>query len=261
MSIRAPISGLAEGERALSPDASRYLVRVLRLFPGARFVAFDPDARTEADATLLDVTPNGARVDIASVRPARVVATSRLALVYALAKGDKIDSVVRDATELGATDVILARTERSVVKLEDSKKDRLGSKLDRWKRIAEQAARQCGRADPPTIEGPYAFSDALDRAADCEARFCLDPRGKESLGAALAPAASRGASMAFAIGPEGGFSADEIAIAIAKGYAISSLGPFILRTETVAAAVLGAARVLASSEEDAKRDHAEGTSA
>lgn len=246
MSVRAPISALTEGERVLPADASRYLVRVLRLRPGARFVAFDPEARTEADATLLEASPDGARVTIAAARAARLVASSRLALVYALAKGDKIDAVVRDAAELGATDVILTRTERSIVKLEESKRDRLGSKLERWKRVAEQAARQCGRADPPRIDGVHAFSDALDRAADCEARFCLDPRGEGALASRLGPAAARGASMAFVIGPEGGFSTSELELAIAKGYVISSLGPFVLRTETVAAAVLGAARVLAS---------------
>jgi 16S rRNA (uracil1498-N3)-methyltransferase len=245
MPVRVPIPGLAQGERALSADTSRYLVRVLRLSAGERFVAFDPDARTEGDATVLEAHPQKTRVRIENVKPASVVANAKLALVYALAKGDKVDAVVRDATELGATHVILSRTERSVVKLDDAT-GRLGSKLDRWKRVAEQASRQCGRSDPPAIEGVLGWSDALDRAADCEARFCLDPRAKEALGEALHEATSRDASIAFAIGPEGGLSADEIEIAIGKGFLPASLGPFILRTETVAAAVLGAVRVLSA---------------
>jgi 16S rRNA (uracil1498-N3)-methyltransferase len=243
VTVRAPVGGLAEGERVLPGEASRYLCRVRRLGPGDRFVAFDPDAHTEADATLLEASADAARVRIEAVRPARVVAGAGLVLVYALAKGDKVDDVVRDATELGATRVIVARTERAVVKVSG---ERTKDKLDRWRRIAEQAARQCGRADPPAVEGVFDWAEALERAGDCEARFCLDPRAVEALGSALAPAIERGASVAFAIGPEGGLAGAEIDTAIAAGFLPASLGPFVLRTETVAAAVLGAVRVLAS---------------
>lgn len=245
MTIRAPVKDLADGERVLPAEESRYLARVLRLGAGDRFVAFDPDARTEADCVVVDPSPGGVRVKIEGTRPAQVTAKTRLALVYALAKGDKIDAVVRDATELGATDVILAQTARSVVKL-DNAADRAAAKLDRWRRIAEQAARQCGRADPPAIDGVYDWPSALDRAAGCDARFCLDPRAEHGLGAALGPAVARGASIAFAIGPEGGLSEEEVDVAAGKGFLPASLGPFVLRTETVAAAVLGAVRVLAS---------------
>jgi 16S rRNA (uracil1498-N3)-methyltransferase len=242
MPIRAPIPGLAEGRQELAPEVSRYLVRVLRLGAGERFVAFDPASRLEADATISKADSAGAEVLVEPLRPG-IVAGAELVLVYALAKGDKVDDVVRDATELGATRIIVARTERSVVKVSEG--DRLEQKRDRWKRIAEQAARQCGRADPPVIDGVYDWPDALDRAGGCEARFCLDPRAAEALGALLAPAVGRGASIAFAIGPEGGLSTDEVELAVGKGFVPASLGRFVLRTETVAAAILGAVRVLA----------------
>lgn len=245
MTIRAPVRDLADGERVLPAEESRYLARVLRLGAGDRFVAFDPDARTEADCVIMDGSPGGVRVKIDGTHPAQVTAKTRLALVYALAKGDKVDAVVRDATELGATDVILAQSARSVVKLKNPG-DRAATKLYRWRRIAEQAARQCGRADPPAIDGVYDWSSALDRAADCDARFCLDPRAERGLGAALGPFVARAASIAFAIGPEGGLSPEEVDVAAGKGFLPASLGPFVLRTETVAAAVLGAVRVLTS---------------
>ena len=92
----------------------------------------------------------------------------------------------------------------------------------------------------------YAWAEALDAATRCEARFCLDPHASEPLGAALASAVARGASIAFAIGPEGGLCPSEVALASQKGFVPSSLGPFVLRTETVAAAVLGAVRVLSA---------------
>lgn len=242
MTVRAPISGLAEGERVLPADSSHYLCRVRRLGPGARFVGFDPDARTEADVEVVEASSGAARVMVGPLRPAQVVAGAGLVLVYALAKGDKVDDVVRDATELGATRIIVTRTERAVVKATG---DRAKEKLDRWRRIAEQAARQCGRADPPAVDGVLDWADALDQACDCEARFCLDPRAVEMLGSSLAPAIERGASAAFAIGPEGGLTEEEVDVAMGKGFLPASLGPFVLRTETVAAAVLGAVRVLA----------------
>src|SRR5690606_2410823 len=97
MTIRAPAKGLADGERVLPAEESRYLSRVLRLEAGDRFVAFDPDARTEADGVVVGPSPAGLRVKIERTRPAEVTAKTRLALVYALAKGDKVDAVVRDA--------------------------------------------------------------------------------------------------------------------------------------------------------------------
>lgn len=233
MTIRAPVPSLSLGRRTLDKDVSHYLCRVLRLDIGDHFVAFDPETRTEGDATIDVASGVAAEVTIADVRRAAVVAGSALVLIYALAKGDKVDAVVRDATELGATRVIVARASRSVPK---------GDKLDRWKRVAEQAARQCGRGDPPAIDGVLAWDEALAAAEDSVTKLCLVPGAETALGSRLPSAV--GGSIAFAVGPEGGLTEEEIARAHARGFVAVSLGPFVLRTETVAAAVLGAIRVL-----------------
>jgi len=234
--VRTPIAGLGPGARTLGGETSAYLCRVLRLRDGDRFVAFDPAARTEADASIDEASPTAARVTIGPLRPAAVVAHAPLVLVYALAKGDKVDAVVRDATELGATHVVLAPTARSVVKIDDAKG---AAKADRWRRIAEQAARQSGRADPPRVDLAHTFADALAMAA-ADVKLLLDPHAEGRLG----PALHGHRSFAFAIGPEGGFTEAEIAAARTAGFTPVTLGPFVLRTETVAAAVLGAVRIL-----------------
>lgn len=245
MSIRAPVAELEAGTRTLSSETSHHLCRVLRLREGDRFVAFDPEARTEADGVIDEASGEAARATLGEVRPASVVATAPVVLVYALAKGDKVDAVVRDATELGATRIIIARTSRAVAKLDA---ERAGSKVDRWRRIAEQAARQCGRADPPALVGVLDWGDALEAAAkDTSARFCLWENATEPLGPPLVEAVAKQAPMAFAIGPEGGLTPDEVERARVLGFAPVSLGRFVLRTETVAAAVLGAIRILAAS--------------
>lgn len=242
MTVRAPIPGLAEGEATLAPETSRYLCRVLRLRAGDRFLAFDPAVQREADGEIVVESDTSARARFGSPRPAAVVAEAALELVYSLSKGDKVDAVVRDATELGATRVVIARTARAVVKAE---RERAGAKLERWRRVAEQAARQCGRADPPVVEGVLDWDDALSTIAT-DARFVLGVGATEPLGARLPDAVQVRASLAFAIGPEGGLTDEELARAREHGFQVVSLGRFVLRTETVAAAVLGAVRVLAS---------------
>ena len=163
-----------------------------------------------------------------------------LAWIQGLAKGHKCDEIVRDLTELGATRIIVVPTARRVVRLDAT---RNSERQARWGRIAQEAARQCGRSDPPTVETPTRWTDALTRVPGDAARFCLWEEAAEPLAPALLEGIARGAALAFACGPEGGLEATEAEQARAAGWHLASLGAFTLRTETVAAAVLGAVRV------------------
>jgi len=244
MGVRAAVPGLTAGRRKLAREASHHLCRVLRLGAGDRFTAFDPEARVEADATVEVASGEAAEVTLGEPRAAAVVAGAALVLVYGLAKGEKVDAVVRDASELGATRIVVARTMRAVAKADG---DRAASKVERWRRIAEQAARQCGRADPPRVDGVVSWAEALDIAAgEATARYCLWEEATTPLGDTLPEDVARGAGIALAVGPEGGLTSEEVEEARTRGFAAVSLGRFVLRTETVPAAVLGAIRVLAS---------------
>lgn len=234
--IRAPVANLAVGPRTLDEETSSYLCRVLRLRDGDTFVAFDPKAALEAEATIEHADHRAARVVVGPPKKAEVVVRTPVTLVYALAKGDKVDAVVRDATELGASDIHLTASEHAVVKIDPAKSD---AKLTRWQRIADEAARQCGRGDAPRVSLHASLREALTLTTPHDA-FILDPRATEPLGRHLRARTPT----AFAVGPEGGFSADEIELAHSLGYRAVTLGAFVLRTETVAAAVLGALRVL-----------------
>jgi 16S rRNA (uracil1498-N3)-methyltransferase len=242
--VRAPVDRLAPGQRMLPREVSRYLCRVLRLSEGDTFVAFDPTTYAEADGVIDDPSHDGARVTIGPLRRAALVAQSALVVIQSLAKGEKLDNIVRDATELGATRIVLARADRCVMKIGDGLAP---SRLERWRRIAEQAARQCGRADPPIVDGIFEWPQALDEAREIDARFCLDKSAIEPLGTRLPAVVTSGASLAFAIGPEGGLTEEELEKAQNRDFAAVQLGRFVLRTETVATAVLGAVRVLKSS--------------
>jgi len=242
LSVRCAVADLAPGARVLPRDASHYLCRVLRLGAGDRFVAFDPTTKQEADGVVEQPSGEAAHVSMGHIRTASVLAGVRIALIYGLAKGDKVDAVVRDATELGATRIVIASTVRAVAKATGDRRD---AKLERWRRIAEQAARQCGRADPPAIEGVLPWKAALEAAAkDHEARYCLWENATTPLVDSLLVHVRAGTSLAFAVGPEGGLAESEVAEAEALGFATVSIGRFVLRTETVPAAVLGAVRIL-----------------
>jgi 16S rRNA (uracil1498-N3)-methyltransferase len=240
--VRVPVTGLAAGEHRLGARVAKYLGTVRRLHPGDTFTAFDPARGLEADGEVIELTAGDLLARLGPLRPAALVATREVTWLQAIPKGEKMDSIVRDATELGATHIVPATTTFTVVKLEGPRRE---ARRQRWERIAQEAARQCGRSDAPEVLPilPWHEALALPEVSSASA-FCLYERATEPLGTALADAARQRGPLAFAAGSEGGFSVDEVALAVEHGLAIVSLGRFILRAETVAAATLGALRVL-----------------
>ncbi len=236
---RAPIEKLASGELTLDAPTSRYLGRVLRLDVGSELVAFDPKHALEADAKIVAIDRGVVTLDVGSLRAARVVAERNVTLVQGMAKGEKCDAIVRDATELGITKIIFADTERSVVKLTAA---RASERSERWKKIADEAARQCGRGDAPEIS-IASWSAAIETSAPSGARFVLDPRAHLPLTPHLLEAVrDHDRSITFAVGAEGGLTPAEVETALKQGWRAVSFGNTILRTETMAAALLGALR-------------------
>ncbi len=232
MPLRLPLDDLRAGERELGVDASRYLLRVHRLRTGDRCIAFDPSLALEADLEVVATGRKGTRVRLGNVRAASRVAGRSITLIQGLAKGSKVDAIVRDATELGATRIILARCQRSVKRAAD---------VDRCRRIALDAARQSGRGDLPIIEGPSPLEEALQTCRS-GLRVILLPAAPKPLSELEIVGAQ---PLVLAIGPEGGFTEDECTAAQRAGFLAARLGRFVLRTETACAAVLG---VAASSE-------------
>jgi len=230
--LRVPLASLEPGDRLLDANTAHYVTRVRRMLPGTRFVAFDPQAREEADAELVELNLTSVVVRVGALRPATVLPAREVSLIQCVGKADKLDAVVRDATELDATAILPAISARSVATRASD------TALVRLRRIALDAARQCGRGDVPRVDRPAPLADVL-RAQAAELRLLLHPSAAlrassalEQLGAAT--------SVALAIGPEGGFADDEVAAAMHAGFLPVRLGASVLRTETVAAAMLGA---------------------
>lgn len=155
----------------------------------------------------------------------------RVTLYIGQLKGEKMDWVVQKATELGVHAVQPLLMHRSVAQG--------AGKAERWRRIAREAAKQCGRACPPRIGEPVAFEGAMDMLGSHE--VLLMPY--EGGGAPLGAQALRG-DTALLIGPEGGITPEEVEAACALGGQRLTLGPRILRAETAALATLSAIMLL-----------------
>lgn len=157
----------------------------------------------------------------------------------ALVKGDRLDTAVRKSVECGASEIVLFEGERSILRA-----DALNAgKLERYRRIAAEAAGQSGRGIVPAVsfcgggEKPAGFREAADSAAKSEiSLFCYEGETDMPIGRALP--GSPPASLSFIIGPEGGFSLSEAGYAAERGLTAVSLGKRILRTESAAPFVL-----------------------
>lgn len=241
--IRVPVRGLHEGAFLGEGPLYHYVARVHRLRAGDGVVLFDPTLRLEGHAQVVRVSREDERIEFAvsALAPGKVQAERSVCIVQALPKGDKLDAIVRDATELGASELWLCTSERAIPVAGDA--ERVAKKLGRLARIAEEAARQSGRVDVPNVLAPRPLEECL--AADVsELKLLLTPHAAQSAGAALR-ALEANASVSLYVGPEGGFSDAECALATRHGAVVAQCGPFVLRTETVVAALLGALRLLA----------------
>ncbi|MGC4000057.1 MAG: 16S rRNA (uracil(1498)-N(3))-methyltransferase [Anaeromyxobacter sp.] len=233
--VHLPPERIGAEAAALTPEARHYLRDVLRLAPGAAVELFDGAGgawRATIDAAFEQLTLGARR----EARPAL-----RLTLLVALAKGEKLELVVQKATELGATDLFPFAAERSVVKLDGEKGE---ARAERWRRIAEEAARQCGRADVPRVAAPGPLEAALQALPPGCAAFVFHPGGQP-----LPPLSEEGGpglvltpgGVAAVVGPEGGLTDREVEACERTGARRATLGPRILRAETaalVAAALL-----------------------
>ena len=154
----------------------------------------------------------------------------RLRLYQGLAKGDKMDFVIQKAVELGVKEIVPFTSQYTVVKLEASAAEK---RLRRWQRIADEAAKQCLRAELPVVRPLISFEQVLaDLKEGPKDKLVLLPyEHEEKQGIKSVPTGEWGA-VSIIIGPEGGFHPAEVEAARENGAKVVSLGPRILRTET-----------------------------
>lgn len=227
---------LETGVTTLDASASHHVRDVLRLAPGARLRLVSPAEALVAHGTITALSPL-VTIEVEQIAPGERE-RRRVVWVQGLPKGDKADAIVQDATELGATDIVFAEMDRCVRVLDDARKEKT---LARWQRIAEGALVQCGRTDMPSICGPLPLQEALERVPAGH-RFVLFEKATAPLREDLLAALAGEDPIVFVVGPEGGITDGEAERATQLGFLARSFGRVILRTETMAAAALGAVR-------------------
>ena len=159
-----------------------------------------------------------------------------ITIFQGIPKSDKMELIIQKGTELGVNCFIPVKMERSVVKINDGNENK---KIERWNKIASEAAKQCGRQKLPIVDSVINFENIIENISKYD--IVLVPYESEqniSIKQVLKSIKGNIASIAIVIGPEGGFSDNEINGLVSAGAKVCTLGPRILRTETAGIATV-----------------------
>ena len=231
--------GLLQDTIEITGTDAHHLMHVMRARPGQEIIVVDDEnqvARMEMTAFCETAVTLTLRERLAADTESPI----QLVLAQCLLKADKMDFVVQKAVELGAVGVVPVRSQNCVVRY-DAKK--AAGRRDRWQKIADEAAKQCGRTALLSVEPVTDIADFLQQeaaAADTELIFFYENEQDQTVKDYLSQVTAK--RIVLLVGPEGGFSLDEAkAVAEAGGHSVT-LGPRILRAETAALAALAVAQ-------------------
>jgi 16S rRNA (uracil1498-N3)-methyltransferase len=224
---------LSAGATIDLPDTIVRHLQVLRLAPGDAFELFNGDGGAwRATLAFIDKKRAGATLGAFDASDAEL--PFRVTLAQGLPEGGKMDWIVEKAVELGVAAIAPLAAQRSVVKLSG---ERLEKRLAHWQGVVAAASEQCGRNRLAQV-APVADFTRWVAQPDAARRILLSPRASQSL--ASWAGATPAHEVCLMIGPEGGWSEQEEAAALAHGALALSMGPRVLRTETAGLAALAA---------------------
>lgn len=212
---------------------ARHISRVLRLSVGDEILVVAPDGKVGRGA-ICATGDEAVTVELREVLALCAEPPIEVWLGQGLPKGDKMELIVQKAVEIGAAGIIPLEMEFCTVRYDAAKKR---ARTERWQKIAQEAAKQCGRNFVPTVTAVKPLATALEQVSDDTAIILLyEGRGGRPLKEVLSGRAAR--RYLLLVGPEGGFSPADVATCEAKGAYSATLGPRILRTETAGLASL-----------------------
>lgn len=223
------LSGDRPNTAALTGEQASHLARVLRAQPGQVFDVVAGGFLHRAEV----VTVSPVKVDFLMHEELEADAALPLHLYLAIFKFDHLEWAIEKATELGVATItpILARRTEKHLALASAKR------VERWRRIAHEASQQSRRTDVPTIHGPIALKPALEKEQRPTRILLSETEQTRTLAEALAQATTT----ALAIGPEGGWTPEEMNLFTHHQWTHVTLGPRILRAETAAIAAVAIA--------------------
>ncbi|OKB64316.1 16S rRNA (uracil(1498)-N(3))-methyltransferase [Serratia marcescens] len=221
-------------EIALSEDAANHVGRVLRMNTGQTLQLFDGSNQV-FDAEIVRVDKKNVLVRLGDGRVDDIESPLNLHLGQVISRGEKMEFTIQKSIELGVNVITPLFSERCGVKLDG---ERLAKKIQQWQKIAIAACEQCGRNRIPEIREAMSL-EAWCAEQDGSLKLNLHPRASHSINTLPQPVDR----VRLLIGPEGGLSADEIAMTTGHGFTDILLGPRVLRTETTALTAITALQV------------------
>ena len=222
------------GGRAVIRGRDADHIRVLRMRPGEEIIISDGEG-TDYIGRIVRVGEQESEVEILETRPCAAEPSVRTIVLAGLPKGERADFLVQKCTELGAADVYFFSCTRCVAKANNMDK-----KLERWRRIALEAAMQSGRGAIPKVYYLADFGQALDKAVHCDLGLFLYETGDRVTMKEAIERKPEAKTAALITGPEGGFEPFEAELARQVGLDVCAMGPRILRCETAPMAALTA---------------------
>ncbi|MBE7053955.1 MAG: 16S rRNA (uracil(1498)-N(3))-methyltransferase [Ruminococcaceae bacterium] len=213
-------------------DDANHILKVLRYKEGDTLLFCDGEA-TDYFCTIVSTSKGEVVAKIDKTEKNNTEPPISITLYQSIPKGDKMEYIIQKCVELGVANIVPVESKRCVAKLKDDKK------LLRWQKIADEAAKQCGRGKLVKVCEPVSFKDAVKLPNDNTHKIIpyeneKDGKLKEVL------KNNKTNEISVYIGPEGGFSDEEIDIALKNNVHSVTLGPRILRTETAPLAVISA---------------------
>lgn len=227
-------AGAPEGATiTLAASEAHYVARVLRLRAGDLIAVFDGSGQ-EWHVQLTQVAPTVIQGQVVALEADTCRSVSSVILGQGFPKRGKMDLIVEKCSELGLDTLVPLYTARTVVR---GVPEREARRVERWSRVAEAAARQCGRRTLLDIQPPQSLQDFCVAYGTAPAKIvCWEEERTSGARQVIESLGGEGPYVVI-VGPEGGLTADEVALARGYGFAPMSLGPRILRTETAAIAV------------------------
>ncbi len=233
------IAGCTEGDRIELPDdTAHYVANVLRLTPDDRVELFDGSGRVvvaQITAVGDEVTVHIERADELERNESPL--TTRL--FQAIPKGKRWKWLLQKTTELGVDDVVPLHTRHGVVNIPD---DRIPNRMERWDKIISSAARQSQRTKTPQVHRPHTVDEALELTDDATGLIAHTGEQSATTAEVLTRLGQATEAVDIWIGPEGGFTDEEVEAITDHGAQPISLGPRVLRTETAGIASIAIAQ-------------------
>lgn len=216
----------------ISGDDFHHIVRVMRMKNGDEIICVIPNGKS-AVCQIEEITDEMVVANVVKWEEGTRELPVHVVIASGLPKGDKLELIIQKGTELGAYEFVPFTASRSIVKW-DSKK--AGKKVERWQKIAKEAAEQSHRNIVPSVKEPVSLKQLVKHADDYTYKLIAYEEeakaGEASVLSATLAKMEKGQSLLIVFGPEGGLTTEEVNLLIENGFLACGLGPRILRTET-----------------------------